>query len=105
MPSASRVQHAIRLLALLHQAGEAADKPGDPPLVVLVVRSELRLQALDFWLRSPDYLADELVTEVEASRLDDSYLAVAFLAAERPGAGAVAPSDAPLAVRGVRAAE
>ena len=77
VPSASRVQHAIRLLALLHQAGEAAGKPGDPSQAVRAVRSELRLQALDFWLRNPDYLADELVTEVEAGRLDDAYLAVA----------------------------
>jgi hypothetical protein len=44
---------------------------------VLAVRSELRLQALDFWPRNPDYLADELVTEVEAGRVDPSYLDVA----------------------------
>lgn len=77
MPSASRVQHAIRLLALLRQAGQEADRPGDPQEAVLAVRSELRLQALDFWLRNPDYLADELVTEVQAGRLDTSHLAVA----------------------------
>jgi hypothetical protein len=71
------VQHAIRLLALLRQAGEPAGAPGDPPEAVLVVRSELRLQALDFWLRNPDYLADELLNEVEAGRLDDSYVEVA----------------------------
>lgn len=75
--SASRVQHAIRLLALLRQAGEDVGTPGDPPGAVLAVRSELRLQALDFWLRNPDYLADELVTEVETGQLDPSYLEVA----------------------------
>lgn len=77
MSPASRVQHAIRLLALLHQAGEPARAPGDPPHAVLAVRSERRLQALDFWLRNPDYLADELVTEVEADRLGQEYLDVA----------------------------
>lgn len=74
--SASRVQHAIRLLALLRQAGEAADGPGDPPGAVLVVRSELRLQALDFWLRNPDYLADELINEVERGHVGASYLEI-----------------------------
>lgn len=29
------------------------------------MRSQLRLQALDFWLRNPDYLADELLNEYE----------------------------------------
>lgn len=78
MPAASRVQHAIRLLALLRQAGEPAGAPGDPPGAVLAMRSELRLQALDFWLRNPDYLADELLTEVEAGRLDNArYVEVA----------------------------
>ena len=42
-----------------------------------VIRSERRLQALDFWLRNPDYLADELVTAVETGALDAGYLAVA----------------------------
>jgi hypothetical protein len=51
---------------------------------VLAVRSELRLQALDFWLRNPDYLADELVTEVKAGRLDDSHLAVASALLDDP---------------------
>lgn len=78
MPNlASRTQHAIRLLALLRGAGEPATAPGDPLGAVLAVRSGRRLQALDFWLRSPDYLADEILTEVEAGRLEDSYIAVA----------------------------
>lgn len=42
-----------------------------------MVRSELRLQAMDFWLRNPDYLADELITLVESDTIDDSYLGVA----------------------------
>ncbi|UZG60389.1 hypothetical protein [Rhodococcus opacus] len=49
----------------------------DPADTVRVIRSELRLQALDFWLRNPDYLADELVTKVEVGEIDASYLSVA----------------------------
>lgn len=75
-PSATRTQHAIRLLALMHRCGERPTK-SDPPGTVSVVRSELRLQAMDFWLRNPDYLADELITLVESDTIDDSYLGVA----------------------------
>lgn len=75
-PSATRTQHAIRLLVLLSRCGE---KPtdSDPPGMASVVRSELRLQATDFWLRNPDYLADELITLVESGAVDESYLSVA----------------------------
>ncbi|WP_328647143.1 hypothetical protein OHS58_03785 [Amycolatopsis sp. NBC_00348] len=45
--------------------------------MVKSVRSELRLQAMDFWLRNPDYLADELVSMVEAGTADSSYLVTA----------------------------
>ena len=43
--------------------------PDDPPLAtaVGVVTGQLRLQKLDFWLRSPDFLADELLNEYERS--------------------------------------
>jgi len=34
-----------------------------------VVSSLIRLQKLDFWLRNPDYLADELLTEYELCRM------------------------------------
>jgi hypothetical protein len=33
--------------------------------VVGVLRSQMKLQALDFWMRNPDYLADELLSEFE----------------------------------------
>ena len=72
-PQPTRMQHAIRLLVILEACGEAV-KPGGPADTVKVIRSELRLQALDFWLRNPDYLADELVTKVEADELPESYL-------------------------------
>lgn len=72
-PQATRMQHAIRLLVILEACGEAVNA-GDPADAVQVIRSELRLQALDFWLRNPDYLADELVNKVEKGELPDSYL-------------------------------
>lgn len=65
-------------------AGGPAGAPGDVANAVLAVRSELRLQALDFWLRNPDYLADELLTEVEAGRLDSSYVDVASALLDDP---------------------
>lgn len=75
-PSATRTQHAIRLLVLIRRCGEQPTK-SDPPGMATVVRSELRLQAVDFWLRNPDYLADELITLVESGAIGDTYLDVA----------------------------
>lgn len=73
-PAPSTMQHAIRLLVLLDACGEAVVQ-GDPEGCVAVIRAELRLQALDFWLRNPDYLAGELLTMVEAGALvADEYL-------------------------------
>jgi hypothetical protein len=76
-PAATRTQHAIRLLVLLAACGEPA-MPGDPAGAVQAIRSELRLQAMDFWMRNPDYLADELVSMVEAGELQDSFLDTAW---------------------------
>jgi len=75
-PTHTRTQHAIRLLVLLDCCGEAV-LDGDPVAAVKAVRSELRLQAMDFWMRNPDYLADELITQVEASDLAHSHLKTA----------------------------
>jgi hypothetical protein len=74
--SASRSQHAVRLLALLRVCGESVGG-NDPEGTVRAIRSEKRLQALDFWLRNPDYLADELVTGVEKGALGQQYLDIA----------------------------
>lgn len=75
-PAPSVMQHAIRLLVLLDGCGESVVQ-GDPEGCVAVIRAELRLQALDFWLRNPDYLAGELLTMVEAGALDTAeYLQV-----------------------------
>ncbi|MFJ9643011.1 hypothetical protein [Streptomyces sp. NPDC101206] len=67
----SREQDATRLLLLLDGACEPVSdaEHATPGLVtaVGVVRTQVRLQKLDFWLRNPDYLADELLTKYEAS--------------------------------------
>lgn len=65
-------QSAVRLLAVICAA---ALPPVDDSLgsdVVGVLRSQSRLQALDFWIRYPDYLAAELLKEFEktASKAD-----------------------------------
>lgn len=70
-PVTSREQDAVRILLLIDGACEPINpaETADPRLVgaVGVVRAELRLQKLDFWLRNPDYLANELLTEFESS--------------------------------------
>ena len=75
-PAHTRTQHAIRLLVLLDRTGEPVTD-GDPPAAVKALRSELRLQAMDFWMRNPDYLADELIAAVESGDLVASFLDVA----------------------------
>lgn len=72
----TRTQHALRLLVLLDRTGGEVLE-GDPVGAVKAVRSELRLQAMDFWMRNPDYLADELISQVEEGMLDSRYLDVA----------------------------
>jgi hypothetical protein len=69
----TRTQHAIRLLTLLWVCGGPTGG-SDPPGMVSVIRSGKRLQALEFWLRNPDYLADELATAAHlASPCGDPY--------------------------------
>lgn len=61
---------AVRLLLLLNASVTDMDpQRADtvPPGAVGVVRSQTFLQKLDFWLRYPDYLADELLTDYENS--------------------------------------
>jgi hypothetical protein len=61
---------AVRLLLLMDAAVTDVDlRYADtvPPGVVGVVRTQTYLQKLDFWLRYPDYLADELLTDYEKS--------------------------------------
>jgi hypothetical protein len=72
LPTTSREQDAVRILLLIDGAAEPLPAPinDDPALVdaVGVVEGQLRLQKLDFWLRSPDFLADELLNDYERSR-------------------------------------
>jgi hypothetical protein len=83
-PAPTVMQHAIRLLVILDGCGHAV-KQGDPDGCVTVIRAELRLQALDFWLRNPDYLADELLAKVDAGELPkDEYLPVVEHLLESP---------------------
>lgn len=65
-----RFAHAVRLLLLIDAAAVALPEHGQsaaPDGTVAVLRSEGRLQKLDFWLRNPDYLADELLNDFERS--------------------------------------
>lgn len=64
---ASERQTAIRLLACIQAAGDTSNARRWGRDVVCVLHSQSRLQALDFWMRNPDYLANELLTEFEAS--------------------------------------
>ncbi|WP_370615176.1 hypothetical protein [Mumia sp. Pv 4-285] len=82
-PSHTRTQHALRLLVLADRTGEAS-ADGDPSVAVKAVRSELRLQAMDFWMRNPDYLADEVISQVVDGTLGNKYLKVARSLLEDP---------------------
>ncbi|WP_208722318.1 hypothetical protein [Amycolatopsis thermoflava] len=64
--------------APVHDDAALADAVG-------IVEGQLRLQKLDFWLRNPDFLADELLNDYERSgepRLLD--LAAQILDSEEP---------------------
>ncbi|MCW1097632.1 hypothetical protein ACWDF1_18620 [Streptomyces coelicoflavus] len=79
----------MRILLLIDGACEPANdaERADPGLVdaVGVVRTQVRLQKLDFWLRNPDYLADELLTEYEQSGEEPLLsLAASILSSEEP---------------------
>jgi hypothetical protein len=68
----ARKRDAVRILFILDQAG-AVPGAGAPTGTVSVIKAEKRLQALDFWVRSPDYLAAELM------QLHDKYPEEGFL--------------------------
>lgn len=64
----STSQTATRVLVLLDVLGTPVGASCDVDGAVAVVSSLVRLQKLDFWLRNPDYLGDELLTEFEQGR-------------------------------------
>jgi hypothetical protein len=79
--STTRQQDAVRLLVLLYVCGirPAPDPPRDD--AVAAILAESRVQALDFWLRNPDYLALELL-ELHAEAPDASLVSAAELLVE-----------------------
>ncbi|RBP64262.1 hypothetical protein DFO66_107139 [Brevibacterium sanguinis] len=81
-------QDAVRLLLLIAAAADplASPSPADAPAeAVAVLRSQVLLQKLDFWLRNPDYLADELLTRFESTgNNDDLELARQILESDEP---------------------
>lgn len=66
----STSQTATRILILMEVLGAPVGASCDVPGAVAVMSSLIRLQKLDFWLRNPDYLADELLTELETGRVE-----------------------------------
>ena len=88
----TRMQDAVRILMLIDQAAEPVDgtlmAAADPPLAtaVGVVRTQVRLQKLDFWVRNPDYLANELLNDYEDGDQDTTLLQMAgeILDSEEP---------------------
>lgn len=81
----SREQDAIRLLYLLDRTG--APSPPDAPVgSVSWIFGQARLQAMDFWMRYPDYLADELLNEYAAGRMGGEAVTIAseILASREP---------------------
>lgn len=89
--STTRMQDAVRLLMLIEKAAEPVtevDVAGDEALAtaVGVVRSQVRLQKLDFWVRNPDYLANELLNDYVVGDKDPALLQMAgeILDSEEP---------------------
>lgn len=88
----TRMQDAVRILMLIDKAGVPVDGStfavSDPPLAmaVSVVRTQIRLQKLDFWIRNPDYLANELLNDYENGDFDPNLLQMAgeILDSEEP---------------------
>ncbi|MFF1911008.1 hypothetical protein ACFVYE_05020 [Streptomyces sp. NPDC058239] len=84
---ASRWQDAVRLLLLINASAQPVPAGLDcPDTAVGVVRTQVRLQKLDFWLRYPDYLAYELMNEYETHPDDSGLLDLAeeILGSEEP---------------------
>lgn len=86
--STSRLQDAVRLLLLIDGAATDLDDQGScdiPPGSVAVLRTQVALQKLDFWLRNPDYLA-ELLLDIYEEQGTAEYLdeARAILESEEP---------------------
>ncbi|MBF0185548.1 MAG: hypothetical protein HQM06_14340 [Magnetococcales bacterium] len=80
----SRWRDAIRLLFILRTGGEPLPE-NDESGASHIFRGEARLHALDFWVRYPDYLADELLDLYEKNRDPELiYKVRSILADEEP---------------------
>lgn len=81
-------QDAVRLLLLISAAAQPISEPfpvDAPDDAVAVLHSQVLLQKLDFWLRNPDYLADELISRFESDGdIDDLELARRILESDEP---------------------
>lgn len=66
------LQGALRILYLLNHAGSppADGSHASEAGAVAVVASEMKIHALDFWMRNSDYLAHEILVLVENGELD-----------------------------------
>lgn len=83
----ARRRDAVRVLQILRHAGAPAKGRGIPADAVQVIRAQKKIMALDFWVRYPDYLANEMLNQFEASdRKDRSLLekAAAIMADDEP---------------------
>lgn len=67
LPVATDRQSAVRLLACIDAASTNVTNDAWGADVVAILRAQSRLQALDFWMRNPDYLANELLIEFEST--------------------------------------
>lgn len=72
MPPRLRHRDALRLLYVLIAGSEAFPEPHSSG-ACRVFRGEARLHAFDFWMRYPDYLADELI-DTSAATHDTRFL-------------------------------
>lgn len=61
----STSQSAARLLIILDRLGETVSNHPTFPSAVRRLQSLTKFEKFDFWVRNPDYLADELLTELE----------------------------------------
>jgi hypothetical protein len=67
IPVSSDRQSAVRLLACIDSGSTDVTDDSWGSDVVATLRAQSRLQALDFWMRNPDYLANELLSDFEVS--------------------------------------
>lgn len=74
---------ALRILFILKAGGSPVEPPAED--FALIFKGEARLQAFDFWMRNPDYLAAELLDLFTETKVKSYYEAAeAILDDEEP---------------------